>query len=89
MDFRRTDKAANKEDLNRIVTATKVTDGKFVADASNMHVKSLINNFMTVFQSNCYDNGRCVSQNKLTDGILLAVGFMSLPTTGQLTPYCR
>jgi len=25
VDFRRTDKAANKEDLNRIVTATKVT----------------------------------------------------------------
>jgi len=27
VDFRRTDKAANKEDLNKIVTATKVTDG--------------------------------------------------------------
>jgi len=25
VDFKRTDKAANKEDLNRIVTATKVT----------------------------------------------------------------
>jgi len=26
VDFRRSDKAANKEDLNRVVTATKVTE---------------------------------------------------------------
>ena len=44
VDFKRTDKAANKEDLNRVVTATKVTESR--VQMCSVFIRTLIKKFL-------------------------------------------